>query len=165
MNITLHTATEQVRTLLDQVDPETGEVPDGFESARAVVAAKAQAVTAYIIESERAIASANEYAKELQARLKSAEKRAEWLRHYLAEHMAAAGITEIKDERGVFSAKLVIGRDKSVEVFDAAQLPQEYLREIPAKHEPDKSLIKKALDDGHEVPGARVVAKNRLTIK
>ena len=36
MNITFHSATEAVRGLLDQIDPETGELPEGYEDARAI---------------------------------------------------------------------------------------------------------------------------------
>jgi polyhydroxyalkanoate synthesis regulator phasin len=165
MNITLHSATEQVRELIEQIDPETGELPEGFEDARALVNSKAVAVTAYIVESDLSIESVKSYIKELTAKVKTAEKRQEWLRRYLQEHMAAAGILEIKDERGVFKASLAQGRDESVEVFDEQQLPELYLREIPAKTEPDKTLIKKAIKDGFEVPGARLVKKDRLTIK
>jgi len=165
MNITLHQATEQVRELLDQIDPETGELPEGFEDARAVVTHKAIAVTAYILEADRGIASVKEYIKDLTAKVKAAEKRQDWLRRYLQEHMAAAGITEIADERGVFKASLAQGRDEAVEVFDEAQVPGNYLREIPAKYEADKTLIKKAIKDGFEVPGARLVKRDRLTIK
>lgn len=165
MNITLHQATEQVRELLDQIDPETGEMPEGFEDARAVVTNKAIAVTAYILEKRRAIAAAKEYAKELTARIKAEEKRDDWLTKYLQEHMAAAGISEISDERGVFKASLASGRDEAIEVFDEAQVPADYMREIPAKYEADKTLIKKAIKDGFEVPGARLVKRDRLTIK
>lgn len=165
MNITLHQATEQVRELLDQIDPETGELPEGFQEAREVVTSKAIAVTAYILEHERHIASIKGYAKELTDKIKTAEKRNEWLTRYLREHMAAAGITEIKDERGIFTATLAKDRDEAIEVFDEKQLPQDYLREIPAKHEPDKTLIKKAIKDGFEVPGAKLVKRDRLTIK
>lgn len=165
MNITLHQATEQVRELLDQIDPETGELPEGYEDARALVVSKSIAVTAYILEADRAIASAKDYIKEMTARLKAAEKRQEWLRRYLQEHMATTGITEIADERGIFKASLATGRDEAIEIFDEGQLPPDYLREIPAKHEPDKALIKKAIKDGFEVPGARLVKRDRLTIK
>lgn len=165
MNITLHAATEQVRDLLDQIDPETGELPEGFEGARALVTQRAVAVTAYILEADRSIESFEAYIKDLTAKVKTAKQRQEWLRRYLKEHMAAAGITEISDERGIFKATLQKGRDESVEVFDQDQLPADYLREIPAKHEPDKTLIKKAIKDGFDVPGARIVAKDRLTIK
>lgn len=164
MQITLHQATEQVRELLDQIDPETGELPAELDQARAVVATKAKAVTAYVLEVERQAEMAEAYIKELSAKVKAAKRRADWLRTYLRQHMAASGITEIKDERGLFSAKLQIGRDEAIEVFDDKQVPQDYLREIPAKYEPDKALIKKALKDGFDVPGAKLVKRDRLTI-
>lgn len=165
MNITLHQAAEGLRALLDQLDPETGELPEGFEQAREIVATKAVAVTAYMLESEKQTEMVEQYAKELLDRVKTQRKRSDWLRQYLAVHMAACGITKIADERGLFAATLYPARDESVEVFDAAQLPTDYLREIPAKFEPDKALIKKAIKDGFDVPGARVVAKDRLTVK
>lgn len=98
-------------------------------------------------------------------KVKTQERRQDWLRRYLQEHMSAAGISEITDERGIFKASLSVGRDEAVEVFDEAQLPEDYLREVPAKFEADKTLIKKALKDGYDVPGARLVKRDRLTIK
>lgn len=165
MNITLHKATEAVRDLLDQIDPETGEMPDGFEEARTIVQNKAVAVTAYIVEAGKSIESAKDYVKELQAKIKTAEKRQAWLEKYLQDHMAAIGITSIEDERGIFKATLQPGRDEAIEIFDEAQLPALYMREIPAKQEPDKTLIKKAIKDGHDVPGAKLIKRDRLTIK
>lgn len=165
MNITLHAATEQVRELLDQIDPETGELPDGFEKAREVVATKATAVVAYMLESERQADMVESYAKELLARVKTTRQRGDWLKEYLRSHMAAAGVLEVKDERGLFKAKLEVGRDEAIEIFDEAQLPQDYLAEVPATYKPDKVLIRKAIRDGYEVPGARLIKKDRLTIK
>lgn len=165
MQITLHAAADQVRQLLDQMDPETGELPEEFEQARAIVATKATAVAAYLLEDERQTEMVESYAKDLMARVKTQKKRGEWLRGYLASHMAACGIEQIKDERGIFTAKLEVGRDEAVEVFDAAQVPFNYMREIPAKSEPDKALMKKAIKDGFEVPGAKLVKRDRLTIK
>lgn len=164
MNITLHAATDQVRALLDEVDAETGELPEGYEQARAIVATKAAAVTAYVLETEKQSALLKSYAKEVADRAKVADKRVAWLKSYLAQHMAACGITEIKDERGIFKATLSVGRDEAIEVFDEGQLPKDYLSEVPAKYEPDKTLIKKAIKDGFEVPGAKLVKRDRLTI-
>jgi hypothetical protein len=165
MNITLYEAAEHLREVLDQIDPETGELPPEFEQARAIVATKSQAVAAYLIQSEKQACMVEEYAKELMDRVKAQRKRSDWLRGYLASHMAACGITEIKDERGIFKAHLQVGRDEAVEVFDQQQVPMDYMREIPAKVEPDKTLIKKAIKDGFEVPGAKLVRRDRLTIK
>ena len=165
MKITLYDAAATVRDLLDQVDPETGELPEGFEQARAIVATKAQAVAAFILENEAQAKMVEEHAKALLDRVKTARKRADWLKEYLRSHMAACGVLSIKSDDGTFSAVLSPGRDKSVEIFDSAQLPQDYMREIPAKYEPDNTLIRKALDDGFTVPGAKLVAKDRLTLK
>lgn len=165
MNLTLHSAADAVRLLLDQIDPESGELPEGFEQARAIVATKALAVTAYIVEDQRQADAIQEYAKELMERVAVARKRGGWLRGYLASHMAACGVTSIRDERGIFEARLEIGRDKSVEIFDAEQVPADYMREIPATSAPDKFLMKKAIKDGFEVPGVRLVQRDRLTIR
>lgn len=165
MQITLYQAAEGVRALLDQIDPETGEIPEGFEQARAIVATKAQAVAAFVLDTEAQADMVEQHAKRLMEAAKSARKRTEWLRQYLQSHMTACGITEIKSDDGTFKATLSIGRDESVEIFDAAQLPQDYMREIPAESEPDKTLIKKAMKDGFDVPGAKLVKKDRLTLK
>lgn len=165
MNISLYEATEHVRELLDQIDPETGELPPEYEQARAVVATKAVAVTAYILETGKQAEYLKACAKDLTDRARSGERRVAWLRQYLMTHMAAAGITKISDERGLFSATLERERDKSVEVFDETQLPDDYMREIPARREPDKVLIGRAFKDDFDVPGSRIVARDRLTIK
>lgn len=165
MDIKLYQAADAVRALLDQMDPETGELPEGFEDARALVAQKSQAVAAYILDTEAQAKMVEEHAKALLARVKAANNNMQRLREYLQFHMAASGVLSIKSDDGTFCAKLEQGRDKSVEVFDAEQLPPDYLREIPAKYEPDKALIKKAIQEGYEVPGARIVAKDRLTIR
>lgn len=165
MHITLHKAADDVRSLLDQIDPETGEMPEGFDQARAIVATKATAVAAYLIESEKQADAADEYVKELQGRVKTARKRLEWLRGYLQSHMAAAGVLEIKDERGIFKATLQLGRDEAVEIFDETQIPFNYMVEVPATQKPDKLLMKRAMHDGFEIPGAKLVKRDRLVIK
>jgi hypothetical protein len=165
MQVTLYQASASVRDMLDQIDPETGEMPEGFDQARAIVATKAQAVAAFVLDTEAQADMVEQHAKRLMDAARSARKRTEWLRQYLQSHMTACGITEIKSDDGTFKASLSIGRDESVEIFDAAQLPQDYLREIPAKYEPDKKLIAKAIKDGYDVPGARLNRKDRLTLK
>jgi hypothetical protein len=164
MNITLYKAAEEVRHLLEQVDPETGLLPEGYDEARALVASKAQAVCAFILENNAQADMVELHAKALLDRVKTARKRSDWLKEYLRTHMAGSGIREIKSDDGTFHAKLEIGRDESVEIYDAASLPEDYLREV-VKTEPDKTLIKKAIKDNFVVPGARIVAKDRLTIK
>jgi hypothetical protein len=165
VNVTLYNAAATVRDLLDQIDPETGELPPEYEQARAIVASKAQAVAAFVLDTEAQADMVELHAKALLDRVRTARKRSDWLRQYLTIHMQGAGITEIKAEDNTFKATLSIGRDESVDVFEPGLLPQDYMREIPAKYEPDKTLIKKALKDGFDVPGAKLVKKDRLTLK
>lgn len=165
MKIALYEAAATVRELLEQVDPETGELPEGYEQARAIVATKAQAVAAFILENDAQADMVEAHAKTLLDRAKRARKQSDWLKGYLRTHMAACGVLSIKADDGTFSAVLSPGRDESVEIFDEAQLPQDYLSEIPAKYEPDKALIKRALKDGFDVPGAKLAKKDRLTLK
>jgi hypothetical protein len=165
MNITLYRAADEVRDLLEQIDPETGELPEGFAEARELVASKAQAVAAFILQNDAQAAMVEAHAKALLDRVKAAKKRSDWLREYLRTHMARCGVHEIASDDGTFKASLAVGRDESVEIYEPGLLPADYLREVPAKQEPDKTLIKKAIKDGFDVPGARIVAKDRLTLK
>ena len=164
MKISLYKAAEQVRDLLDNIDPETGEMPEGFEQARALVATKSQACAAFIIENEAQADMVEQHAKALLERVKAARKRSVWLKQYLAGHMAACGIQKLSSDDGL-TVKLDMGRDESVEIYDPQLIDMHYLREVPAKYEPDKMLIKAALKDGHDVQGARLLRKDRLTIK
>lgn len=165
MQIKLYEAAEAVRAMLEQIDPETGELPEGFEQARAMVATKAQSCAAWILSNEAEASLVEQHAKTLLDRVKTARKRSEWLREYLRSHMAAAGILSIKSDDGTFSAKLDKDRDESVEIYDERMLPMDFMREIPAKFEPNKADIRRALKEGFGVPGAKLVAKDRLTLK
>lgn len=165
MDLTLYEAAAHVRELLDQIDPETGELPEEFDQARAIVATKAASVAAYILETDKQAAMVEAAGKDLIERAKTQRRRIDWLKQYLAGHMAACEIREIKDARGLFAAKLEVGRDEAVEVFDAAQVPADYMREIPARSEPDKLLLKRAMKDGYEIPGAKLVKRDRLVLK
>lgn len=51
---------------------------------------------------------------------------------------------------------------KSTVILDAKQIPLEYLREIPAKYEPDKTKIKEAIESGKTVSGAELKTKKTL---
>lgn len=102
--------------------------------------------------------------KELQVASKSIANNAERAKESLKYVMQVSGALKIEAADKTFKAVLSIGRDEPVEIFDEKQIPADYMREIPVRYEPDKALIKKAIKDGYEVPGARLVAKDRLTL-
>jgi hypothetical protein len=111
-----------------------------------------EAMAAQIKEAEAAMA----------ARRKSIEKRAASLKQYLHDNMEKAGIQKIECPWFVVSIKK---NPASVVIDDEASIPADYLREIPASFQPDKSLIKQAIADGFTVPGCHIQAGTRLEIK
>ena len=157
--------TNELRQSLDDAfDSETGEALPAFEECRALWGSKARDVAAYVLNLE----SDADQCKQAIARIKKAqqayENKSAHIRAYLAQNMAASGITELKANDGSFCAKLSIGRDESVDVFDEAQIPADYMV-VKVTETPDKALIKCALRDGFDVPGARIIKADRLTIK
>lgn len=164
MQITLYSAAQSVRELLEQIDPETGELPAELEQAREIVTRKAQACAAFVLENDAQADMVEQHAKALMERVKQARKRSEWLRQYIYQHMAACGITEIKADDGTFKASLQIGRDESVELDEGAEFPPELCND-PKPPAPSKTKIKAAILAGQAIAGARIVRKDRLTIK
>lgn len=164
MQITLYKAAEELRDLLDHLDPETGEMPEGFEAARDLVERKATAVAGYAINADKTADLIEAHVKEMATKAKALRARSAWLKGYLQSHMSQAGITRIASEDGTFTATLQMGRDESVDVWDVAQLPREFIT-VKTTEAPDKRGIADAIKQGVDVPGARLVLKNRLTIK
>lgn len=149
---------------LADLDLDAQTIADTLEGESFPVEEKARGVCEIILnlqaEDEMVKAASDRIAK----RAKQLQARADWLHEYLQTNMQRCGITEIKAIDGTFKATLYIGRDSHIEITDQSMIPADYLREIPARLEPDKVLIKKAIADGYGVPGAIVVKKDRLTI-
>lgn len=53
----------------------------------------------------------------------------------------------------------------SVNIASDVMIPEKYLRIIPEKREPDKTLIKTALNNEEDVPGCSLVQQRRIAIK
>lgn len=162
---TLYAITTEFRSMLDSAfDPETGEALPVFEELRGQLAQKATNVAAYILNCESDAAQAKQAIERIKALQASFERRAEHMRAYLAENMKASGITEIKADDRSFVVKLYPERDESVELDDNATFPPELCNE-PKPPAPSKTKIKAAILAGEPVAGARIVRRDRLSIK
>jgi hypothetical protein len=164
MNITLYKAAEEFAAVLDQIDPETGELPAEYNTVRELVARKGAAVAAYIAQREMEADAISERLKEIESRVKAMRARAAHLRRYTADCMRTAGISEIASEDRLLCVRLYPDRDESVEVYDESLLVDHYMR-VKIIREPDKVGIKAALKSGREVQGARIVKRDRLVIE
>ena len=156
-----HDFREQIDSLFD---PETGEALPAFEEFRVMLGNKANAVAAYVLNCESDASQAKEAIKRIKTLQTAYERKADRLREYLAENMKTAGIHEIKAADGSFVVKLYVDRDESVEIEEGAQFDRELCND-PKPPEPSKTKIKNAILAGQPVAGARIVRKDRLTIK
>ena len=163
MQVTLYRGAEEFSAELS-IDSETGEI-GGDYPLDVLVKRNPIGTCAWILNTTANADMIDQHIKTMQAKLHAINANIARAKHSLKEVMQATGTLAIASKDGTFKATLSPGRDESVDVFEPALLPADYMREIPARTEPDKALIKKALKDGFDVQGARIVSKDRLTIK
>jgi hypothetical protein len=163
MNVTLYQAATELAAALDQIDPETGELPAEYGTARELVERKGAAVAAYIAQRELEADAIDGRLEEISKRVKAMRSRAVHLRNYMADCMRTAGITEIASDDKLLRVRLYPGRDESVEVYDQSLLAEQFTR-VKTTREPDKTGIKVAIKSGQDVQGARIVKRDRLII-
>lgn len=150
---------------LAELDINEQTISDTLEAEAWPVEEKVRAVSAVILNLQAEADMVKAASDKIAKRAKALQSRADALHDYLLINMQRTGITEIKALDGTFKAKLYRERDASVVIDSENLIPADYMREIPARCEPDKVLIKKAINDGYEVPGAHIVKKDRLEIK
>lgn len=162
MEITLYKGTQEFTAEL-AVDQETGEIAADYP-LDVLVQRNPIGTAAFVLNTLANADMIDAHIKLMQAKKNALTNNAERAKTALKEVMQATGVLSVKSADGTFKAVLHKERDESVDVFDEKQLPQDYLREIPVSYAPDKKLIKKAIDDGFEVPGAKIVKNDRLVI-
>lgn len=151
MSDRLHDLDLDDQTIADTLEAESGDLMEKGTNV-AKVFRNMEALAEQIKQAEQQMA----------ARRKALEKRAASLKQYLHENMERAGISKIESPWFVVS----IRKNPASVVIDAeSQIPAEYMREIPARHEPDKQAIKSAIQCGQDVPGCHVEQSTRLEIK
>jgi hypothetical protein len=163
MNITLYKAQEAAR--LESHVNDDGEIDiEAFESSQIVLADKQRAYVAVIKNRAAGLGMLDAAIKDLQAQKERLETQQERLKDALKTSMTLSGITEISAIDGTFKAKLLIGRDTSVELDADAVFPPSLCNE-PKPPSPSKTKIKAAIESGEAILGARIVTKDRLEIK
>ena len=105
-----------------------------------------------------------QFLKDEEARLRSrrqaAEKRLTEFKEYLAQLFQAEEISKIS---GIKST-LYLRKSSSVEVEDVALLPSELVK-TEVTFTPKKTDIKKQIENGVEVPGARINERQILMVR
>lgn len=143
-------AAKQLYELLDAGEIDEQTVLDTMESIGA-----SEKLESYVYVQRQLEAEINAFKAEIDRmteRKKSLEKQVERMKAAQRDFMLATG--QKKATAGTYT--LSLRENKSCEILDEKKIPAEYLREIPAKTEPDKKAMLAALKDGKKIDGAEL---------
>tara|TARA_R110000868_G_scaffold376148_5_gene640947 strand:- start:6311 stop:6808 length:498 start_codon:yes stop_codon:yes gene_type:complete len=161
---TLYKAAQDFNDILESIDPETGEIHSEYGDVMRALEHKASSVAAWILENDANAEMVDLIANKLFSKARAARKRSEWAKKYLSHYMKLTEVTHIESPDFTFKVKLEIGRDKSVVIDDEKIIDSQFYRIEQVKLF-DRTSIKEVLKSGKDVPGAKLVIKDRLTIK
>ena len=153
----------QTADKLADLDLDEQTIADTLEGMSGALEVKAQNVVMFARNLEATAAAIKEAETAMAARRKAIEHRAASLRRYALSAMQVAGVQSIECPYFKLSVRK---NPTAVEVFDAAQIPAQFMRtpESPPPA-PDKKAITEAIKAGQEVPGARLVSGERLEVR
>ena len=143
--------------ILECIDFETGEVidPDRLEDLQMERSQKIENVVLWIknLESDALAIKAEKDA--LADREAKCKKKAEQLKEWLGKALEGQKFSTAR-------CAVSFRKSEKTEVFDAGMVPSEYTK---TKIEPDVAAIKKALKEGLEISGCRLVESQNVQIK
>lgn len=158
----LYQISDAIRQALDHIelDEETGEVlsADELHAVEAEASEKIEATALYLRELDAEAKAAKEEADRMLARVKSMQKRSDYLKAMLLDALHATG--KVKTGRVTVSIRTT----KAVEIAEGADLPEAYTT-VKTTVSPNKVAIKQALLDGVEVPGCHLEARESVSIR
>lgn len=158
----LYEISDAIRAALDHidVDPETGEIlnADNLHAVEAEASDKIEATALYLRELDAEAKAAKDEADRMLARVKSMQKRSDYLKAMLLNALHATG--KVKTARVTVSIRTT----QAVAVDEGANLPEAYTT-VKTTVSPNKVAIKQALLDGVEVPGCSLEARESVSIR
>lgn len=150
-------AAEQLANL--DLPPEV--VRDTLEGLSGDLEQKALNVAMLVRSLEADAAAVKQWAKDAADRAKAIEARADSMRDYLANNLAACGIEKIEGP----GVRITWRKSSAVVVDEPRLIPDEFMRTPePPPPAPDKKAIGDAIKAGKEVPGAHIEQRRNLQI-
>ena len=142
------------------VDEETGEIlsADALHTVEAEASEKIEATALYLRELDAEAKAAKDEADRMIARVKSMQKRSDYLKAMLLDALHATG--NVKTARVTVSIRTT----QAVAVDEGANLPEAYTT-VKTTVSPNKIAIKQALLDGVEVPGCHIEERESVQIR
>ena len=161
--VSLYEMTKQFEELNSKI--ESGEIPENaigatLDAMELTIKDKSYNVSAFILNQKSKVKEIKEAMQAMQKRMKSEQKKIEWLEKYLLDNMIKSGIQELECPQW----KVKVGKNPpSVELHeDAVELLDEKYITQKVTRTPNKKEIKKAIQQGEEIAGAVIVSKPNL---
>lgn len=143
-----------------EVDPETGEIlnADALHAVEAQAAEKIEATALYLREIDAEAKAAKEEAERILARVKSMQKRSDYLKSMLLDAIHATG--KVKTARVTVSIRTT----QAVQINQEQAIPEAFTtKKITIS--PNKVLIKETISAGGCVPGCELIERESVQIK
>ena len=148
------------------IDEETGEIRDNetleeleTELKNALVN-KSEGIIKVIRNQESDLEMVSAEIERLTNLKNRMKKEIENFKDYIKFNMKKMNLKKVETSLGNISLR----QSTATEIYDEASLPKEFLKE-KITYTPSKTDIKKAIESGQEVKGARLVVNTSLTIK
>lgn len=141
-----------------ELEPEV--LKDTLDSIEEAIEVKAENIAKWIRNLEADKKAFEEEEKRFKEKKQAADNRIKSLKLYLEDNMRLTGKTKFK--AGFFSFAIQNNKP-SVEVFDEALIPKQFLIAQPVKI--DRAGIAELLKAGEEVPGAELKHSSGLRIR
>ena len=154
-----------LEALDDLTDPEMDlpieAVTDTLEGLSGEMEEKAINVAKFMRNIEATATAIKSAEEEMAKRRKALENRIKWMKSYLKDSMEHTGITKI--ECPYF--KLSIQKNPAaVNIINEDTIPDKFKEQV-ISWKVDKTAIKKAIQSGKTIPGAKLLNGTRLAIR
>lgn len=162
-SLSLYQITSAFPKLIDQEEMSEEDKKEVEKELTELLQQKSQNLIGYIRNIELTIEAMKNEEKRISEQRKVLESRLTKFKEYVKECMEQNGFTKIETQLGALS---IAKNPISVEIYDEAQIPDEYKTKV-IEIKVDKTAIKKALKEtGEIIPGTRIIDnKTSLRIK
>ena len=164
MGKSLYKIDRDLMALLEAIAEQEGEITPEQDEQLAInryeLETKAVDYSMAILQLNAWVEMADKEAKRVTAIKNAYKKTAETLKQRITDAMERYDIREVKD------ATIKVSLRKSVQTIidDLDQVPKQY-KTVKVETTPDKTAIKKAIQEGEIIEGAHLEEKNNLQIK
>lgn len=161
----LYALTDRYKTIENMLDREIeyisqDEIRETLANIKDDIEEKVCSIGKLVLELRNDIESVKTEEDRLAKRRAGFTSKMEWLKNYLLVEMQSANTLKVKKD--VVSVS-VQNNPPSAELIDIEQVPEQYIRIIPEKREPDKkTIIEHFKETGELVPGVNIITDKKF---